>query len=73
MAQYAKVVVRLRSKKAPDFGIGKGVLAYKLVKLDDDEHSAAAQMIYISQDLMEETVETKFIPATEEEWNKEKE
>ena len=44
MAQYGKFILKIRSEKAPDWGIGKGVIASFVAKLDDDDQTAAIQI-----------------------------
>lgn len=68
MAQYAKIFVKANSDKAPDWGIGKGIIASQYIKLDDDEQVAAMQLIKAGERLMEENVHYGFEKISEEEW-----
>lgn len=69
MAQYATVILRTKSKKAPDFGLGQGVIASKLVKLSDDDTMAAVQMNEVWSDMVEENFKMDYKPATEKDWD----
>ena len=68
MAQYAKIFVKLNSDKAPDWGLGKGIVASQLVKLDDDEQVAAMQLINGGERLMEDNIHYEFEKISEDEW-----
>ena len=68
MAQYAKVMLRTRSKEAPDFGIGQGVIASVLVRLSDDDLRAGIQMNEVWQRMVDENLMMDAESITEKEW-----
>ena len=72
MGQYVefKLMINSDSEDVPDFGLGKGVLVTQRVVLDDDDHTAAYQIIKISERLREENIKVITVPITEEEYNK---
>lgn len=69
MAQYGKFTIKVRSEKAPDWGIGKGVIASFVAKLDDDNQTAAMQILKLKDEIIEQYMEVISEPATEEEYN----
>ena len=71
MAQYGKFTLKLRSKKAPDWGIGQGVIAEFVAELDDDTQTAAIQIMNLKDDIIAEHIEVISKPISEDEFNKE--
>ena len=72
MGQYVefKLMINSDSEDVPDLGLGKGVLVTQRAVLDDDDHTAAYQIIKISERLREENIKVITVPITEEEYNK---
>jgi hypothetical protein len=73
MAQYATVILRTKSEKAPDFGLGQGIIATKSVRLSDNDIMAGIQMNEVWEEMVEENFKMDYKPATEEDWNNAKE
>ena len=68
MAQYGKFILKIRSEKAPDWGIGKGVIASFVAKLDDDDQTAAIQIMNLKDDIVAEHIEVISEPISEDEY-----
>ena len=62
--------VKFISDKAPDFGIGKGVITSQLVKLDDDDQVAAMQMVNMGEKLIKDNIKVNIEKITQEDWDK---
>ena len=71
MAQYVKIILKVKSDDAPDWGNGQGVLASFIGKLQDDDTIAGMQINQLKEDIIYENVEAIAEPSTEKEFNKE--
>lgn len=70
MAQYTKIILKMKSGNAPDWGIGKGVIASFIGKLEDNNGIAAMQINSLKDDIIHNNIEVIAEPTTEEEYNK---
>jgi len=68
MAQYGKFTLKIRSKKAPNWGIGQGVIASFVATLDDDNQTAAIQIMNLKDDIIEQHIEVISEQISEDEY-----
>lgn len=73
MSQYAKITLKLKNDNTPDWGIGKGVIASFIGKLDDDNTIAAMQINKLKDDIVYDNIEVIAEPVTEEEYKENEE
>lgn len=72
MAQYAKIILKIKDDDAPDWGIGRGVIASFVGKLKDDNTIAAMQINKLKDDIIYDNIEVIAEPATKDDFNVEK-